>query len=62
MTMYEEPKFQHHTTYTLTEAVILVIIVVFIIIMIVIGNMLVILAIFRDTSLKNTQNWFIGKL
>jgi uncharacterized membrane protein len=61
MEIQGQPKFQHHTTYTVTEATALVIIVVIIIIVIVIGNLLVILAIFRDTSLKNIQNWFIGE-
>ena len=61
MEMEEEPKFQHHMTYTVTEASILVIIVVIIIIGIVIGNLLVILAIFTDANLKNVQNRFIGE-
>ena len=31
------------------------------IITIIVGNFLVILAIIRDNTLKNLQNWFIGK-
>ena len=59
--MTVEPKFQHHSNYTTCEAVILFVIGFFLIIMIIVGNFLVIWAVIKDKSLKNLQNWFIGK-
>lgn len=48
--------------YTIPHIVIASIIVTFLMIVIVVGNMLVIIAIFTEKSLKNIQNWFIGSL
>ncbi|XP_037943459.1 alpha-2 adrenergic receptor-like, partial [Teleopsis dalmanni] len=48
--------------YTLTHIVIASIIVTFLMIIIVVGNMLVIIAIVTEKSLKNIQNWFIASL
>ena len=59
--MVEPSLFPPAKEYTTTEAVALVTFVGIIIIGIVIGNLLVILAIFRDPNLKNVQNRFIGE-
>ena len=59
--MVEPSLFPPAKEYTTTEAVALVTFVGIIIIGIVIGNLLVILAIFRDPTLKNVQNRFIGE-
>ncbi|XP_022224921.2 alpha-2C adrenergic receptor isoform X2 [Drosophila obscura] len=48
--------------YTLTHIVIASIIVTILMIIIVVGNMLVIIAIATEKSLKNIQNWFIASL
>uniref|UniRef100_T1GBS6 G-protein coupled receptors family 1 profile domain-containing protein n=1 Tax=Megaselia scalaris TaxID=36166 RepID=T1GBS6_MEGSC len=48
--------------YTLTHIVIASIIVTILMIVIVVGNMLVIIAIATEKSLKNIQNWFIASL
>ncbi|XP_017041115.1 alpha-2A adrenergic receptor [Drosophila ficusphila] len=48
--------------YTLTQLVIASIIVTILMIIIVVGNMLVIIAIATEKSLKNIQNWFIASL
>ena len=59
--MTVQPKFQHHSNYTKYEAIILFVIGFFLIIMIIVGNFLVIWAVIKDKSLKNMQNWFIGR-
>lgn len=48
--------------YTLTTIVIASVIVTILMIIIVVGNMLVIIAIATEKSLKNIQNWFIASL
>lgn len=48
--------------YTLTQIVIASIIVTVLMIIIIVGNMLVIIAIATEKSLKNIQNWFIASL
>lgn len=48
--------------YNLTEILIASILVTILMIIIVIGNMLVIIAISTEKSLKNIQNWFIASL
>ncbi|ALC46062.1 CG18208 [Drosophila busckii] len=48
--------------YTLTHIIIASIIVTILMIIIVVGNMLVIIAIATEKSLKNIQNWFIASL
>ncbi|TMW46421.1 hypothetical protein DOY81_008499 [Sarcophaga bullata] len=48
--------------YTLTHIVIASIIVTILMIIIIVGNMLVIIAILTEKSLKNIQNWFIASL
>lgn len=48
--------------YSLTEILIASIFVTILMIIIVIGNMLVIIAISTEKSLKNIQNWFIASL
>ncbi|KAI8130691.1 Alpha-2 adrenergic receptor [Lucilia cuprina] len=48
--------------YTLTHIVIASIIVTILMIVIIVGNMLVIIAIATEKSLKNIQNWFIASL
>ncbi|XP_073818456.1 alpha2-adrenergic-like octopamine receptor [Musca autumnalis] len=48
--------------YTLTHIVIASIIVTILMIIIIVGNMLVIIAIATEKSLKNIQNWFIASL
>lgn len=48
--------------YTITHIVIASIIVTFLMIVIIVGNMLVIIAIMTEKSLKNIQNWFIASL
>lgn len=48
--------------YTLLHIVIASIIVTILMIIIVVGNMLVIIAIMTEKSLKNIQNWFIASL
>lgn len=48
--------------YTITHIVIASIIVTILMIIIVVGNMLVIIAIMTEKSLKNIQNWFIASL
>ncbi|CAD7084997.1 unnamed protein product [Hermetia illucens] len=48
--------------YTLTHIVIASIVVTILMIIIVVGNMLVIIAIATEKSLKNIQNWFIASL
>ncbi|XP_016997263.2 alpha-2 adrenergic receptor isoform X1 [Drosophila takahashii] len=48
--------------YTLTHIVIASVIVTILMIIIVVGNMLVIIAIATEKSLKNIQNWFIASL
>lgn len=48
--------------YSVTQIVIASIIVTFLMIIIVVGNMLVIIAIATEKSLKNIQNWFIASL
>ena len=59
--MTVQPKFQHHSDYTTYEAIALFVIGFFLIIMIIVGNFLVIWAVIKDKSLKNLQNWFIGR-
>ena len=58
--MEEPPRFQHHTSYTIGEACILVLVVAFIIVIITVGNVFVIMAIFRDATLRTLQNYFVG--
>lgn len=48
--------------YTLTHIIIASIIVTILMIIVVVGNMLVIIAIATEKSLKNIQNWFIASL
>ncbi|XP_063704742.1 alpha-2C adrenergic receptor [Culicoides brevitarsis] len=48
--------------YTLPHIVVASIIVTILMIIIVVGNMLVIIAIMTEKSLKNIQNWFIASL
>lgn len=48
--------------YSVTQIVIASVIVTFLMIIIVVGNMLVIIAIATEKSLKNIQNWFIASL
>lgn len=48
--------------YTITQIVFASIIVTILMIVIVVGNMLVIIAIATEKSLKNIQNWFIASL
>lgn len=48
--------------YTITHIVFASIIVTILMIIIVVGNMLVIIAIITEKSLKNIQNWFIASL
>lgn len=48
--------------YALTTIVIASVIVTILMIIIVIGNLLVIIAIMTEKSLKNIQNWFIASL
>ncbi|XP_017470684.1 PREDICTED: alpha-2 adrenergic receptor [Rhagoletis zephyria] len=48
--------------YTLPQIVIASVIVTILMIIIVVGNMLVIIAIATEKSLKNIQNWFIASL
>ncbi|XP_065362840.1 alpha-2B adrenergic receptor isoform X1 [Calliphora vicina] len=48
--------------YTLTHIIIASIIVTILMIVIIVGNMLVIIAIATEKSLKNIQNWFIASL
>lgn len=48
--------------YSVTQIVFASIIVTFLMIIIVVGNMLVIIAIATEKSLKNIQNWFIASL
>ena len=45
-----------------TEAIILYIIGFIVIFLIISGNFLVIIAVVKDKTLKNLQNWFIGKI
>ena len=45
-----------------TEAIILYIIGFIVIFLIISGNFLVIIAVVKDKTLKNLQNWFIGKM
>jgi len=58
--MEEPPRFQHHTSYTIGEACTLVLVVAFIIVVITLGNVFVIMAIFRDLILRTLQNYFVG--
>lgn len=48
--------------YTITHIVLASIVVTILMIIIVVGNMLVIIAIATEKSLKNIQNWFIASL
>ena len=48
--------------YTLTHIIFASIVVTILMIIIVVGNMLVIIAIATEKSLKNIQNWFIASL
>lgn len=48
--------------YTITHIVFASIIITILMIIIVVGNMLVIIAIITEKSLKNIQNWFIASL
>lgn len=48
--------------YTLTHIIFASIVVTILMIVIVVGNMLVIIAIATEKSLKNIQNWFIASL
>lgn len=48
--------------YTLTHIIIASVIVTILMIIIIVGNMLVIIAIATEKSLKNIQNWFIASL
>lgn len=48
--------------YNITTIVIAAVIVTILMILIVIGNLLVIIAILTEKSLKNIQNWFIASL
>ena len=49
-------------SYSDLEAVLLFIIGFLMIIMILLGNLLVIIAVIKDNTLKNLQNWFIGNI
>ena len=49
-------------SYSDVEAIMLFIIGFIVIIMIISGNLLVIIAVVKDKTLKNLQNWFIGKI
>uniref|UniRef100_A0A8D9ASA1 Tyramine/octopamine receptor n=1 Tax=Cacopsylla melanoneura TaxID=428564 RepID=A0A8D9ASA1_9HEMI len=48
--------------YSLTHIVIASIFVIILMIIVIVGNMLVIIAIMTEKSLKNIQNWFIASL
>lgn len=48
--------------YNITTIVIAAVVVTILMILIVIGNLLVIIAILTEKSLKNIQNWFIASL
>ena len=48
-------------SYRNLEAIMLYIIGFILIILIIAGNLLVIIAVVKDKTLKNLQNWFIGK-
>ena len=55
--------FSNYTkSYSDVEAIMLFIIGFIVIIMIISGNLLVIIAVVKDKTLKNLQNWFIGKI
>ena len=61
MTESKIHKFVSHQTYSDVQSIILFIIGFFVIIMIIVGNFLVIFAVVKDHTLKNLQNWLIGK-
>lgn len=48
--------------YTLPHIIVASIVVTFVMIIVIVGNMLVIIAICTEKSLKNIQNWFIASL
>ena len=48
-------------SYSDLEAIMLYVIGFILIILIIAGNLLVIIAVVKDKTLKNLQNWFIGK-
>ena len=55
--------FSNYTkSYSDMEAIMLFIIGFIVIILIISGNLLVIIAVVKDKTLKNLQNWFIGKI
>lgn len=56
------PRTWYPSGYTLTHIVMASILVTAIMIIVVVGNMLVIMAIATEKSLKNIQNWFIASL
>ena len=52
----------YRNSYSDMEAIMLFIIGFILIILIIAGNLLVIIAVVKDKTLKNLQNWFIGKI
>lgn len=48
--------------YTMPHIIIASILVTFVMIIVIVGNLLVIIAILTEKSLKNLQNWFIASL
>ena len=52
----------YRNSYSDIEAIMLFIIGFILIILIIAGNLLVIIAVVKDKTLKNLQNWFIGKI
>lgn len=56
------PNDSYPSGYTLSQIIIASIIMIIVMIVIIVGNMLVIIAIATEKSLKNIQNWFIASL
>ena len=50
------------SSYTVPEIIIASILVIIVMIVVIVGNMLVIIAISTEKTLKNIQNWFIASL
>lgn len=56
------PSRVYPSGYTLPHIIVASILVTFVMIIVIVGNMLVIIAICTEKSLKNIQNWFIASL
>lgn len=56
------PGLEYPSGYTLSHIILASILVTIVMIIVVVGNMLVIIAIATEKSLKNIQNWFIASL